>query len=65
MEKVVVGTEEPQLLIDRCRKKHGLWFDGGELQDILKRAKLDSDSRIQQLLAEMFAETRSCDDNSE
>lgn len=56
MEKVVVGPDKPQLLIDRCRKKHGLWFDSGELQDILKRAQLDSDSRIQQLLAEMFAQ---------
>lgn len=63
MEKVVVGPDEPQLLIDRCRKKHGLWFDGGELQDILKRAKLDNDSKIQQLLAEMFAGTRTCDSN--
>ena len=61
MEKVVIGKDEPQLLIDRCRKKHGLWFDGGELQDILKRAKLDNDSKIQHLLAEMFAETRPCD----
>ena len=61
MQKVVVGPDKPRLLIDRCRKKHGLWFDGGELQDILKRAKLDSDSRIQHLLAEMFAETRPCD----
>ncbi len=61
MQKVVIGKDKPQLLIDRCRKKHGLWFDGGELQDILKRAKLDSDSRIQHLLAEMFAQTRPCD----
>ena len=72
MEKVVIGPsphqgsaetgkDKPQLLIDRCRKKHGLWFDGGELQDILKRAKLDSDSKIQHLLAEMFAQTRPCD----
>jgi len=55
MEKVVVGTDEPQLLIDRCSKKHGLWFDSGELQDIMNRAKLDTDSRINQLLSEMFS----------
>ena len=59
MQKVIVGHDEPRLLLDRCPKKHGLWFDRGELQDILKRAKLDSDSRIQQLLAEMFNETKS------
>jgi Zn-finger nucleic acid-binding protein len=59
MEKVVVGTEKPRLLLDRCPKKHGLWFDSGELQDILRRAQLDSDSRIQQLLAEMFSNAKS------
>jgi Zn-finger nucleic acid-binding protein len=56
MLKVVVGIDKPQLLIDSCEKKHGIWFDGGELQDILKRAQLDSDSKIQTLLADMFAE---------
>lgn len=56
MDKVIAGKDKPQLLIDRCRKKHGLWFDSGELQDILKRAQLDSDSKIQMLLADMFAE---------
>ena len=58
MEKVIVGVEKPQLLLDRCPKKHGLWFDSGELQDILKRAQLDSDSKIQQLLAEMFSDAK-------
>jgi Zn-finger nucleic acid-binding protein len=61
MEKAVVGAEKPQLLIDRCRKRHGLWFDSGELQDILRRAQLDSDSRIQQLLAEMFSNAKSAE----
>lgn len=66
MEKVVVGpsphqgsaetgADKPQLLIDRCRKRHGLWFDRGELQNILERAKLDEQSKIQQLLMEIFA----------
>ncbi len=54
MDKVVIGYEKPQLLIDQCSRMHGLWFDGGELQDILKRAQLGEDSKIQQLLAEMF-----------
>jgi Zn-finger nucleic acid-binding protein len=58
MEKVIVGHEKPQLLIDRCRKKHGLWFDAGELPDVLERARLDSQSRIQQLLAEIFAKAK-------
>ena len=54
MEKVIVGTEMPVLLIDRCRKGDGLWFDEGELHDICNRAKLDKENKISKLLAEMF-----------
>ncbi len=54
MEKVIVGMDAPRLLIDRCRKKHGLWFDAGELQDIFERARLDEDNKIRQLLADIF-----------
>jgi len=42
MSKIVVGKSKPRLLIDKCRKGHGLWFDKGELQDIFDRAQLDA-----------------------
>jgi Zn-finger nucleic acid-binding protein len=54
MAKVVVGHSDPPLLIDKCRRADGLWFDRGELQNILARAQLDEHSRIQRLLADMF-----------
>jgi len=55
MEKISVGTESPPvLLIDKCKRDDGLWFDKGELEDIVKRAKLDEDNKIQKLLADMF-----------
>jgi Zn-finger nucleic acid-binding protein len=54
MEKVVVGRSDPPLLIDRCPRSDGLWFDKGELQDIVARAQLDDGNRIQGLLADMF-----------
>ncbi len=53
-QKIIVGTSEPALLIDKCRKDHGLWFDRGELEDVLARANLDKESKIQRLLAEIF-----------
>jgi Zn-finger nucleic acid-binding protein len=53
-QKIIVGTSEPPLLIDKCRKDHGLWFDRGELEDVLARANLDKESKIQRLLAEIF-----------
>jgi len=59
MAKIVVRQSQPVLLIHKCRPGDGLWFDRGELQDILQRGQLDSDSRIQRLLADMFGQQRS------
>lgn len=56
MEKVAVGKGEPALLVDRCAKGDGLWFDRGELSEIVEKADLDEDNRITQLLADMFGE---------
>ncbi len=58
MVKIVAGRSKPALLIDKCRQGDGLWFDQGELQDILNRGQLDRDSRIQRLLADMFGAAR-------
>jgi Zn-finger nucleic acid-binding protein len=55
MQKVIVGSSKPTLLIDKCRKGDGLWFDKGELNDIFDRAKLDKDNKIQKLLTEIFS----------
>lgn len=34
MEKVLIGPGDGEV-IDRCRKGHGLWFDGGELDAVV------------------------------
>ncbi len=54
MEKVVVGHDKPLLLIDRCVRGDGLWFDKGELGNIIDRAKMDEGEKIKKLLGEMF-----------
>jgi Zn-finger nucleic acid-binding protein len=51
MQKVFAGGD---VLIDRCRKKHGLWLDGGELEQILDNAQLDQADKIKNILADMF-----------
>ena len=58
MRKVIVGSSKPTLLIDKCRKGDGLWFDKGELNDIFDRAELDKDNKIQKLLTEMFGQNK-------
>jgi Zn-finger nucleic acid-binding protein len=54
MQKIVVGSTDPVLLIDKCFRGDGLWFDKGELSDIFERAQLDKDNKIQELLKNMF-----------
>ena len=54
MAKILVGPSETPVRIDRCRRSHGLWFDRGELEDILRRGKFDEESRVLRLLADMF-----------
>ncbi len=55
MDKVLVGeTGGKQELIDRCGKNHGLWFDGGELQSVLKMGNFDDKGRIKALLGDLF-----------
>ena len=53
MDKVSCGTEE-QVCLDKCPKGHGLWFDGGELEQVLGMGNFPADSRVSQLLAEVF-----------
>jgi Zn-finger nucleic acid-binding protein len=58
MAKVAVGRSQPPLLIDRCRRSHGLWFDRGELEELLQKGELDEESRISHLLADVFGKDR-------
>lgn len=53
MDKVSGGTDS-SLLIDKCSRQHGIWFDAGELQEMIRQGGLGQDSRIPQLLSEMF-----------
>lgn len=55
MQKIVVSFSTPPLLLDMCPKGDGLWFDKGELQDILNAAELDKENKIQKLLADIFS----------
>jgi Zn-finger nucleic acid-binding protein len=56
MAKIIVGSSNPPLLIDRCRRTDGIWLDRSELQDVLSRGELDRNSRIWSLLADMFGQ---------
>ena len=50
-----VEFESTGIIIDKCDNNHGLWFDNGELNSLLK-TDLENNNRIIQLLKEMFGE---------
>ncbi|MCR4336837.1 MAG: zf-TFIIB domain-containing protein [Candidatus Omnitrophica bacterium] len=55
MDKVLYGESEGKaLMIDKCRKNHGLWFDFGELEEILQLSSSGQSSKVLNLLQEMF-----------
>ena len=54
MEKVYAGPMDKAILLDRCPRGHGLWFDRGELKQVLESETLNQNSKVIQLLKEMF-----------
>ena len=59
MKKTILG-EQPKILIDVCSEEHGLWFDGGEVTQLLKHLagehllKRDSREQVISFLEEVF-----------
>ncbi|KPK75151.1 MAG: hypothetical protein AMJ79_12415 [Phycisphaerae bacterium SM23_30] len=54
MAKVLGGGTE-KIRVDKCKRDHGLWFDGGELEAVLAQAGGETDNRVLDLLKDMFA----------
>jgi Zn-finger nucleic acid-binding protein len=53
MNKVWLG-KEPKVLIDSCPRGDGLWFDGGELHEVIHQIKNDGKDDILSFLSETF-----------
>ena len=59
MRKVVIGSD-PEVLIDVCPRGEGIWFDGGEVQQVIRQL-VDKDpsmnrkeGRVISFLGEVF-----------
>ena len=49
-----VTTEgDPPIVVDRCPKRHGLWFDRGELAGVVEIAGADSENILARFLADL------------
>ena len=59
MKKTTIG-QQPEILIDVCQQEDGLWFDGGELGQLLKQLteksseKPGSQQQVITFLGEVF-----------
>ena len=59
MRKVVVGSD-PEVLIDICPRGDGIWFDGGEVQQVIRQlvdrapAGTGGEEKVISFLGEVF-----------
>ena len=59
MKKTTIG-EQPRILIDICNEEHGLWFDGGEVTQLMRHLaaehppEQDSREQVISFLEEVF-----------
>ena len=60
MEKVLCGTDN-KIRIDKCRKNDGIWFDEGELREIIKMGSFDKNNKVLNLLKDMFGKETQLD----
>jgi Zn-finger nucleic acid-binding protein len=54
MQKIIVGLSQPKILIDKCPKNDGLWFDKNELKDVLTAGSFDKENKVAKILTDMF-----------
>jgi Zn-finger nucleic acid-binding protein len=43
-----------RVVVDKCKKNDGLWFDEGELTDLINMGDFPCEHRIYQLLSDVF-----------
>ena len=55
MKKVSVPTSESEIIIDKCPKEHGIWFDKDELYKIVSSTNAGGNDKVAEFLKDMFA----------
>jgi len=59
MEKVIVNSIDnvsgsKPIVVDRCVNGHGLWFDSGELEEVISKGTWGKDDKVLVMLKDMF-----------
>jgi Zn-finger nucleic acid-binding protein len=58
MQKVACRLDDGDIVLDRCARNDGLWFDRGELAGVLRYGDFPHGHDIYKLLNEIFGEYR-------
>ncbi|MCK7521492.1 MAG: zf-TFIIB domain-containing protein [Ignavibacteriales bacterium] len=53
MKKFEIGEKE-KVVVDKCRKNHGIWFDKGELKKVVESGSVNKENKIINLFKNMF-----------
>jgi Zn-finger nucleic acid-binding protein len=53
MRKFEIG-EKGKVIVDKCRKNDGIWFDKGELRKVVEFGSVNKENKIINLLKDMF-----------
>lgn len=55
MAKTLVSIDK-DIVLDECRNGHGLWFDQGEILEVIKEGSVNKENKIIQVLEDMYRE---------
>lgn len=53
MEQVVYG-QSGKVMLDMCSQRDGIWFDRGELRDVMDMGDFPASNRVYELIKETF-----------
>ncbi|MCB0752524.1 MAG: zf-TFIIB domain-containing protein [Ignavibacteriae bacterium] len=53
MDKTRV-SDDKDIVLDECKHGHGLWFDKGEILEVIKEGSVNKHNRIIQVLEDMY-----------
>lgn len=57
-KKMQKAAATADIIIDRCERMHGLWFDKNELSQILAKNSLGNENKVMRLLSDIFSKEK-------
>lgn len=56
--EIVTYGSEKKVTLDMCPQGHGLWFDDGELHDVIGMGEFPEHNRIYEIIEEIFGDKK-------